>query len=549
MIDRNNISFIPVVNEDRKNRKYSFFHQHTPIFLTIILFFLWLTVIICLSVWFNDIYLKQHDNKNYALVFDAGSSKTRIYLYQWLKEDTNEKLIDNIENLKIITEIDNCKATKKGIANYVDEDHLEEAIDGIKDCLKKLEKSIPNEKISSTYIMFAATAGMRLLLTSNRERAEIILMRLRQFFKGSPYRYISSDQVKILTGDDEAFYGWLATNYYLQSLTKKNSSKLVGFLDLGGASTQISYPLPESYDNEKGINRINMLRNNFKLYLYSYLCYGANEAYYRYLDELLKLPENVESEIINDYCTFRDYPKQSINLQQLVNTPCTNMQQINLKKKKYVTLIGESNINKCQEITKRLFNNNTPLCDPVRLMNGDSIINSPQSKNCPLPAQSISSFLDEKTKFYAVSSFYWIFHRIGGRSYKEMISNVNLLCDNRTYQSSFVQKKLTDEIYKHNICFRAMYAIELLKSYGLEKNWENIIFTKKLNKKNLVWTVGFMLHQLQVLEGYLYQERISSPVVLTCMCLLGVCIILLTFLLVHRYRSVTQSKYEANARE
>jgi Golgi nucleoside diphosphatase len=63
---------------------------------------------------------------------------------------------------------------------------------------------------------------------------------------------------------------------------------LLGALDLGGASTQITY-IPELKDSlHHGYNAtVTLYGSEYNVYTYSYQCYGLNEAYRRYLAQLV----------------------------------------------------------------------------------------------------------------------------------------------------------------------------------------------------------------------------------------------------------------------
>lgn len=50
---------------------------------------------------------------------------------------------------------------------------------------------------------------------------------------------------RMITGEEEALYGWVTANYSLRNF-RKQPHKLIGFLEMGGASMQIAYQLSET---------------------------------------------------------------------------------------------------------------------------------------------------------------------------------------------------------------------------------------------------------------------------------------------------------------
>ena len=66
--------------------------------------------------------------------------------------------------------------------------------------------------------------------------------------------------------------------------------KTVGAMDMGGASTQITFVPENPATIASGYNRsVGLYSVEYKLYTHSYLCYGVNEAYRRYLAHLVQV--------------------------------------------------------------------------------------------------------------------------------------------------------------------------------------------------------------------------------------------------------------------
>ena len=61
-------------------------------------------------------------------------------------------------------------------------------------------------------------------------------------------------------------------------------------MDMGGASTQITFIPENPAAIVSGYNQsVGLYSTEYQLYTYSYLCYGVNEAYRRYLAHLVQV--------------------------------------------------------------------------------------------------------------------------------------------------------------------------------------------------------------------------------------------------------------------
>lgn len=122
-------------------------------------------------------------------------------------------------------------------------------------------------------VYLLATAGFRRLRPEQREG---VLQTVRLIL-GESHFHSEPDFVRILSGEEEGAYGWLAVNSEMGSLSNPGPDS-VGVLDLGGASMQITF-VPEADRS--------VLQHAFPLFLQgrqsnlysaSYLQFGLREA-------------------------------------------------------------------------------------------------------------------------------------------------------------------------------------------------------------------------------------------------------------------------------
>ncbi|OCT74211.1 hypothetical protein XELAEV_18033168mg [Xenopus laevis] len=263
------------------------------------LIFSLLFLIISVSVIIAIAYVQTHHERSlspglkYGIVLDAGSSRTTVYLYQWPAEKEN--------NTGVVNQTLKCNVKGLGISSYANEP--EKAPTYIDDCLKKVKEVIPANQHNSTPAYLGATAGMRLLKLKNESAARGVLANIHDYFQTQPFDFRGAN---IITGQEEGIYGWITVNYLMGNFLEKNiwrawvrpdGAETTGALDLGGASTQISFLPEKSEQNANNTVEVTLYGYLYNVYTHSFQCYGRDEAEKRVLawlaqDPKLKFYEN-----------------------------------------------------------------------------------------------------------------------------------------------------------------------------------------------------------------------------------------------------------------
>lgn len=284
-------------------------------------------------------------NYKYGIVVDSGSSGSRVQIYKWpdpkyVKDNSQDSKILQSPP-KIIQEENWTKKITPGISTYNEPkktkriwpDHFEVLVKFAKDI-------IPQDKHQDTPIFVLATAGMRLLPKSEQKR--ILTETCSLLKKNSPFLIRDcEDHVQIIDGEVEGIYGWLGLNYLMgqlndyQPLSKDLIHESIGFMDMGGASTQIAFVPSSIEDIDKHredistvtIRNINGLTQNWDVFVETWLGFGANEARKRYLAQLINVAK-VNAQIgntVNDPCLPKDaeltykYEKQDYQIKGIGN--------------------------------------------------------------------------------------------------------------------------------------------------------------------------------------------------------------------------------------
>ena len=183
--------------------------------------------------------------------------------------------------------------------------------------------------------------------------------------------------VRIISGEEEGLFGWISVNYLMDGFGSSSSDRSTyGFLDMGGASTQIAFePNPEEQGKTQSLMdvRLRLLSGeeiSHKIFVTTWLGYGTNQARERYVGQAIKQQEQsrpfVEdplpsADIIKDPCL----PSGLALAESPVYTePSTSHER------KTHTLLGTGSFERCLQDTLPLLNKTAPCPDAPCLFNG-----------------------------------------------------------------------------------------------------------------------------------------------------------------------------------
>uniref|UniRef100_A0A914KGR6 Uncharacterized protein n=1 Tax=Meloidogyne incognita TaxID=6306 RepID=A0A914KGR6_MELIC len=275
------------------------------------------------------------ENINYGIIIDAGSTGSRLFLYEWISK-SDKQLID----IKITNDLEGKPVVKKvtpGLSSFAEKPDA--APDYLLPLLQYASERIPSHKRPKTPLFIFATAGMRLLPL---EKQNSIISSLRKKLPKIIELKINPENIKVITGKWEGIYSWIAVNYMLGRLNSTTNSlsmntqignndnnfkilerqKTAGMIDMGGASTQIAFELPfnlneqqSKEEEDENIQIIQLISSTkqflFKIFVTTFLGFGVNEGAKKY-EKLLwsKINRNSsEEEIILDGCLPKDFLK------------------------------------------------------------------------------------------------------------------------------------------------------------------------------------------------------------------------------------------------
>ena len=376
------------------------------------------------------------DLSRYAIVFDAGSSKTKMEIY---KINVNAPPLDatDIQQLdpslsKVKPGIANLAGNPSAVANY------------LTPLLSSAKMAIPVQKQELTPVFFFATAGMRLLTVG---RANSILDKVKRLLidkNKCPFKF-NVQNAKIISGQFEGIYAWITVNFLKGHFTPGNSHNTTGILDLGGASHQNTFDNPTN-----DTFTVTIGGQPYHLFARSYLGYGLNQARNRYLAFLSKQP--TVNGVIESPCHHRGFQGQIT----------TNG--------KTITVVGTALVEACRSIIDEMFFCKTP--------------------GCPFHKQPslYGDFFGFAGIFYAAYGTGMLCFDCTKPLSPGMFEKSSLNFCAKQYQD------VSSDPYAKRMCFQSNFVYELLtKGYALPAN-KMIQVGNKLEGFSLGWTLGAMLH-------------------------------------------------------
>ncbi|KAJ3397738.1 Golgi apyrase [Lobulomyces angularis] len=494
-------------------------------------------------------------HREFAIIIDAGSSGSRVLIYSWKNPEytkymLKKSIFDNnfvtkeegnyiLNSLPIMEPGDEYGEDwqfkeEPGISTFHSKPH--EIGLHLKPLLDYAASKIPARKRSKTPIYLLATAGLRLI----SEESRTAILRNTCSYVRNHYDFDISggcDQhFRMISGELEGIYGWVAVNYLMGGFDtrKKIDKHTFGFLDLGGASTQIAFePTAEmSLEHESDLTTLKLrtIGGNdihYKVFVSTFLGFGVNEARRRYLEILTN---NLNDEVSRNETLFNSaflsthetsntikvlkLKEKFLRNENIYVDPCLplalerekdeilNVALVddNIKKEnKKIELIGIGNLEICLKILSPLLNKSLPCPENPCLFNG---VHAP-----------IEDF--KKHKFFGISEYWYtpsdLFQLGGSYSYSKLFDATKKYCKtswinlNEKFENGF-WPHIHETSKLELVCFKSAWIMSLIhgglgiskldhemdlnKEQTFSSNFQSI---NEIGKFQVSWTLGAVL--------------------------------------------------------
>ncbi|XP_027326792.2 ectonucleoside triphosphate diphosphohydrolase 8 isoform X1 [Anas platyrhynchos] len=423
----------------------------------------------------------------YGMVFDAGSTHTALYIYQWPANKEN--------GTGIVSQVETCTVNGSGISSYADDPAGAGA--SLKPCLDKAMTIIPAEQQRDTPVYLGATAGMRLLREQNSTKAEQVFAEVTKAIREYPVDFRGA---QILTGNEEGSFGWITVNYLLETLIKHSFTgkwihppveDTVGALDLGGASTQITFLPGTTIDDSNTRALLRLYGTNYSIYTHSYLCYGQMQALKRLMASLHQ--GNLSSQHISHPCYPRGY-QENITMAELYNSPCVPTPSTP-SPAQVLMVTGTGDPAACSAAMQKLFNFS---CETNRTCGFNGVYQPPV-----------------RGQFFAFSGFYYSLHFLNLTGEQSLSSVNDTLWKFCTRNWKKLQKEFptANRTHLRDSCAASSYTLTLLlHGYKFNhKTWHNIHFCQQVSNVDVGWTLGYMLNLTNMIPPEIPQNVIGLP--------------------------------------
>ncbi|CAL5343683.1 unnamed protein product [Camellia sinensis] len=457
-------------------------------------------VLLCLLLFAILIYVLQfyyfkwsQGTSKFYVVLDCGSTGTRVYVYQ---ASLNHKKDGSLPILlrSLPEGLRRKRSSQSGRAYNRREtepgfDKLVHNVSGLRGAIKPLiqwaEKQIPKHAHKTTSLFLQATAGVRKLPTSD---SQWLLKNAWSILNSSPF-LCQKYWIKIISGMEEAYYGWVALNYHTGVLGAIPKKATFGSLDLGGSSLQVTFESKEKVHSETSL-KLSIGPVNHHLSAYSLSGYGLNDAFDKSVFYLLKrLPKINNADLVSGNIEIKHPCLQSGYKEQYDCSQCASSiyQGGNPpsggkflgkggKLKIPIRVIGAPKWEECKALAKVAVN----LSEWSDLNPGI---------DCELQPCALANNLPRPYgQFYAMSGFfvvYRFFNLSSDATLDDVLEKGQEFC-NKIWD--IAKNSVAPQPFIEQYCFRAPYIVFLLRE-GLHISDSRVI----IGSGSITWTLGVAL--------------------------------------------------------
>ncbi|PIA61807.1 hypothetical protein AQUCO_00200062v1 [Aquilegia coerulea] len=496
------------------------------------------SIIVFFSVYHVSKSTSHSSTSYFTVVVDCGSTGSRVNVYKWFINDTNSK--ENPILLQSFPDQSNkssdqgdgcqyhCRQTEPGLDKFV------RNASGVREALEPLllwaEKQIPSERHGYTSVFLLATAGLRKLPTQD---SDWILETVESIVKTHPF-VSRRNWIRVLSGQEEAYYGWVALNYKMGRLKSSIKVPTFGVLDMGGSSLQVVMETDKKREGHHTFrSKIGVVE--YDILAYSLSAFGLNEAFDRtivMLSEENPLMTNsdgrfqlrhpcLSSEVSRNYICHGCFHQNNTNLGN-------SSGQLLRSESSTLNLVGDPDWEKCKGIANAaaIHSSSTDWLQLVVDMSCKAHLSSSDSSTL----RNLTVSPRRVVHFHALSGFFAVYNVLNlnpSANLTNILKRGQELCSRMWFDLKMIPG---NEKYAGQFCFNVPYLASLIKDALCMADTE-IIF----GPGDVSWTLGAALVEgkpiwssnSQAEDGTFTSKVISSPILFV---ILFLCLSFMLFL-------------------
>ncbi|XP_020694998.1 probable apyrase 6 isoform X2 [Dendrobium catenatum] len=413
---------------------------------------------------------KRIDYPRFSVVIDAGSTGTRLHVYGYtMSPETKLPVLDQASTSEM--------KVRPGLSSYSGDPSSAGA--ALVELLDFGKGKIPKNQWGNTEIRLMATAGLRMLDDGVREK---ILDSCRRVLTTSGFQF-RDDWASVISGSDEGVFAWVAANYALDMLGR-DLQETTGIIELGGASTQITFATKESLPSEFA-HIVKFGGATYNLYSNSFLGLGQNVAH----DSVKKLlssrgltsEESPASRVYTDPCSPSGYSHTGMSPAVSVVIPSSSLERQSIAH-------ASGNFSECKSAALLLLQKEKDRCLYQQCHLGSSYVPNLQGK-----------FLATEN-FFFTSKFF-------GLGPVPILSDLESagqqFCEEDWMKLKSKYQTLAEEDFT-KYCFSAAYIVALLHdSLGIAMTDKRLWFSDNVQNIQVDWALGAFIMKTMEQMGWI----------------------------------------------
>jgi Golgi nucleoside diphosphatase len=469
----------------------------------------------------------------HGIMIDAGSTGSRMHIYEWaprvLRDSADIEAAVSGNKLSFPTSesrwTDRLRPGLSEFSSIQGDDELQAAIADYLHPLMDFARTVMHSKVDEFDqfpIFLRATAGMRTLSAPDRARVMTAVRNLFHNHTFCPFQFVD-EQARVLSGEEEAVYDFAGVNFLMGDLlsqsegqgTVRNPSRTHGALDLGGASTQISfYEVNEDIMSNLFKFQIGQAKH-WNIYAHSFLFYGMNEAINRFHAQLSAgrsrqermidgvynpcLPGGSKQEIRTNI-HFSDNGVETWDFSGVYPSGNGFYQAILVNKNER----GDADL--CLQLTENLLHlEKNDWCAFAH--KGDCSLAGIYQPKLPR-GDSFAEFI-AFSNYYHVWKFLGLPERATIAQLEESTRKVCAMSKEELIQFNDANGRVDGDLLD-SYCFRSAYALKLLnKGYGFGAN-DTIRALELIEGQKVGWALGSLLYEINTMP-WTYQKKNVGP--------------------------------------